>query len=103
MSEVIGCYVDWKPVGGDFEDLKWVETSAAVQELGISQYRIYDAGPNTSQIWRYQLFFTSTKGWGFEFEDASHDKYPCSTVINGEHNIQYNSDQPDILVVRASP
>jgi len=101
LSKVIVSDVDWKPVGGRFDDVPWIEADLAITAMGISQYKLFDAGPNTNHIWRYQLYFINTEGSGFYFTDESDDEYSCSTMIDGEHNIQYNSDKPTIVSVRA--
>jgi len=91
--------VIWLPVQGAYDDLPWIETTLDIQDqLGISRYKLTDAG-DSAGIYRYQLNFTNTKGWGFAFMDGAEETYTCSTIVNGDHNVQYNSDRPHIMYV----
>ena len=89
------------PISDDTVDVHWVypsvhnPTSSAVRDLGISRAELSTGIAPYS----YKLDFWNTKGWGFYFRDASGDTYHCSTIRNGHHFIQYNSDHPTIVAV----
>ncbi len=71
-------------------------TIQAVQNIGISNV---DMG-YYSIIWKYNLHFENTSGWGFQFKDATGDIYRCSTFRNAWHYILYNSKDPTIIRVK---
>ncbi|MGY4493833.1 hypothetical protein [Pseudomonas sp. TE3610] len=73
-----------------------VTPSKQVQNLGIAEgYVSYDRGT----IYNYRINFKNTKGWSFDFEDATKMKYSCSTIYNGWHYIDFNSDDATIVGV----
>lgn len=80
------------PVG----DRSWKPTFNIDQ---IDQFRLYRHEDAKDKAWEYRLEFTNTGGWGFTFHDEGGDSYFCSTIINGHHFIQYNSDKPEIMFI----
>ncbi len=68
-----------------------------VIDLGISSSDLYDY---TGEVWSYILHFENTKGWGFQFKDATGDIYKVSTILNGWHYLLYNSSKPEIVGVK---
>lgn len=97
------CLVHWVPVKGHWLSVPWTQTSPEIQNLGISQYKLYYHGKGASDdYFRYRLWFTNTKGWGFAFTDDSNDTYTCKTVWNRDHCIDYDSDNPTIKLVTTS-
>lgn len=73
-----------------------VTPSVQVQNLGIAEgYVSYDRGV----VYNYRISFKNTKGWGFDFKDLTNDVYFCSTIRNGWHYIDYNSDDATIVGV----
>jgi len=95
--------VHWVPTPcarGDADEVVWNTTSQALQNLGISQYKVVDYGANKDgAIYRYQLFFTNTRGSGWGFTDEADEQYICSTALDRTHFLQYNSDKPTIKSV----
>lgn len=89
------------PAAHDTVGVNWLNpssqypTSQAIQNLGIDRAEI---GPGIAP-YSYKLDFWNTKGWGFSFKDASGDIYQCSTIRNGHHFVQYNSNNPTIVSV----
>jgi hypothetical protein len=67
-----------------------------VFDLGIADVSVgyYEA------VWKYRLGFRNTKGWGFQFKDATGDVYRILTTINGWHYLLYNSSDPTIVGVK---
>lgn len=84
-----------------FKALNWVPggssyTSPQAEEIGITQgYVSHDRGP----IYKYRINFNNNKGWHFKFKDESGDVYGCTTIRNGWHYIDYNSDHPIVIGV----
>lgn len=88
---------DWVGVHWPLGDDTWTDASQAAKDIGISQWRLYFNGhPN---VFSYTLDFKNTKGWSFDFKDACNVVYTCSTVLNGEHYIKFNSDCKPIAIV----
>ncbi len=89
------------PVADSTVGVNWVypsshyPTSQAVQGIGIDRAEV---GTGVAP-YSYKIDFWNTKGWGFYFKDASGDIYHCSTIRNGHHFVQYNSDKPTIVEV----
>ncbi len=86
-----------------YQALNWVPgqqpgyTSPGAERIGIQQgYVSHDRGP----IYAYRINFYNTKGWHFDFSDESGDVYRITTIRNGWHYIDYNSEQPIIIGVR---
>lgn len=52
-----------------------------------------------NDLYDYQLTFYVDGGWERNFKDDDNDEYSCTTVTNGAHSIQYNSDKPTIVKV----
>lgn len=89
-------------VNGAFLPVEWVpgaprtSPSGEVQKLGIKEgYVSQDRGP----VYEYRINFENSKGWGFDFKDQSNDVYSCTTIRNGWHYIDYNSDKATIIGV----
>ena len=85
-----------------YQDLRWVPgdqpgyTSPGAEGIGIVQgYVSHDRGP----IYAYRINFYNSKGWHFKFIDESGDVYGITTIRNGWHYIDYNSDKPIIIGV----
>ena len=85
-----------------YEDLRWVPgqqpgyTSPGAEGIGITQgYVSHDRGP----IYAYRINFYNSKGWHFTFKDESGDTYGITTIRNGWHYIDYNSDKPIMIGV----
>lgn len=71
-------------------------TSPGAESIGIANgYVSNDRGP----IYAYRINFYNSKGWHFKFIDESGDVYNITTIRNGWHYIDYNSDKPIILGV----
>jgi hypothetical protein len=67
-----------------------------VLDIGISNASVFEY----DLVWKYELAFSNTKGWGFKFKDATNDVYGVSTIINGWHYLLYNSSDPTIIGVQ---
>ena len=86
----------------DFKKLQWVPgehgiTSREAEEIGIvTGYVSNDRGV----IYSYRINFFNRKGWSFKFLDESGDVYEITTIRNGWHYIDYNSDKPTIIGVK---
>lgn len=84
-----------------YESLNWEPgksgyTSPGAENLGIANgYVSHDRGP----VYAYRINFYNSKGWHFKFIDESGDVYNITTVRNGWHYIDYNSDKPIIVGV----
>ena len=71
-------------------------TSPGAAGIGIEQgYVSHDRGP----IYAYRINFYNSKGWHFTFKDESGDTYGITTIRNGWHYIDYNSDKPIMIGV----
>lgn len=85
-----------------YEALLWVPgqhgyISPGAEKLGIMNgYVSHDRGP----VYSYRINFYNSRGWGFTFIDETNDTYYCSTVRNGWHYIDYNSDKGTIVGVK---
>jgi len=90
-------YLPWEPVISDGPS-PWIDTSPDIQELGISRYKLVRE-QDDKKAWEWVLWFTNTKGWGFVFTDATGDTYTCSTPVNGNHSVGYDSKKPTIVRV----
>jgi hypothetical protein len=62
-----------------------------IADLAVDRYAI---------VWKYKINFRNTKGWGFQFKDATGDVYRISTIWNGWHYLLYNSSDPTIVGVK---
>lgn len=101
--------LDGNEVRTAVSDDSWIDVN---WPLGFSQsglslgQEVVDLGIDFAQvqtysiIWKYELFFTNTQGWGFQFKDATNDIYSVSTILNGTHYLLYNSDIPTIIGVK---
>lgn len=85
-----------------YKELRWVPgqqpgyVSPAAEKIGITQgYVSHDRGP----IYAYRINFYNSKGWHFTFIDESGDTYGITTIRNGWHYIDYNSDKPIVIGV----
>lgn len=52
--------------------------------------------------YKYILHFINTEHYDYKFTDESNDVYEVDTWSNGNHYVQYNSDQPTIIYVSGS-
>jgi hypothetical protein len=90
--------------GDSWIDVKWPDGFSssssplpqAVIDIGISDASVWEY----NLVWKYEVGFTNTKGWGFQFKDATNDVYKVSTVVNGWHYLLYNSSDPTIIGVQ---
>ncbi|PWY63040.1 hypothetical protein BO83DRAFT_324813 [Aspergillus eucalypticola CBS 122712] len=95
-----GTYNAGWPVG----DATWKQTDSDFEkETGISQYRLFEAD---GLIYKYQLDVIvsevqGTFGCTYYFIDAT-DQYSLTVFLTGEHTVSYNSDDPYILMVKAT-
>jgi hypothetical protein len=79
----------WEPGGAGY-------TSPGAENIGIiNGYVSHDRG----MIYSYRINFYNSKGWNFRFIDESGDVYSITTIRNGWHYIDYNSDRPIICGV----
>jgi hypothetical protein len=84
-----------------FQVLNWVPgqegyTSPGAEGIGIVKgYVSHDRGV----IYSYRINFYNSKGWHFSFVDESGDVYKITTIRNGWHYIDYNSDKPIVVGV----
>lgn len=85
-----------------FLSVNWVPGAAQttpsgeVRKLGIEAgYVSLDRGP----IYEYRINFQNTRGWSFDFKDEAGSVYSCTTVRNGWHYVDYNSDKATIVGV----
>ncbi|WP_199259724.1 hypothetical protein [Paracoccus binzhouensis] len=79
----------WEPGGLGY-------TSPGAENIGIvNGYVSHDRGA----IYSYRINFYNSKGWHFKFIDESGDVYAITTIRNGWHYIDYNSDKPIICGV----
>ncbi|CAE6515396.1 unnamed protein product [Rhizoctonia solani] len=82
--------VNW-PVG---KEGVWVETTTEVkQTAGIKQYMLY----HTFGKENYRLRFTNTAHYNYYFQDATADTYNVDCYLNGNHYVDYQSENPTIL------
>lgn len=79
----------WQPGGAGY-------ISPGAENIGIvNGYVSHDRGV----IYAYRINFYNSKGWHFKFIDESGDVYSITTIRNGWHYIDYNSDKPTICGV----
>ena len=55
---------------------------------------------DTGVIYENQVNFSNNARWSFLFQDKTKDTYSCSTPRNGNHYIDYNSEDPTMIGVR---
>lgn len=90
--------------GDSWVDVNWPDGFSSslhplppeVIDIGISEAQVWEYGG----VWKYELGFTNTRGWGFKFRDATNDVYRVSTILNGWHYLLYNSSDPTITGVQ---
>ncbi|WOE77024.1 hypothetical protein RZO07_16930 [Pseudomonas protegens] len=99
-KEVLESFNANKKLAESFLKVEWVpgapqtSPSREVRERGIEAgYVSHDRG----SIYEYRINFQNSKGWGFDFKDETDDVYSCSTIRNGWHYIDYNSDKATIV------
>lgn len=93
--------VNWPVTDSD----DWVTTSPEVQQIAaITRYKL-NPNPqpdpeNPPVIWyEYTLSFTNTEHYDYYFTDKTNDHYENNTYRNGDHFIQYSSDDPTIVSI----
>lgn len=88
-----GIDVNW-PVG----DTTWKYLSQAdAATTGITRYRLY---PSTSDDYAYELDFTNTEHYDYQFWDQTGDYYGVNTFRDGDHYVRYDSNLPKIVYIR---
>ena len=92
-KQPFGIVVDW-PVG----DTTWKYLSDAVAATtGITRYRLY---PSTGDSNLYELDFTNTEHYNYQFWDLTGDYYGVNTFLNSDHYVKYSSKLPRIVYIR---
>ncbi|KAJ7816016.1 hypothetical protein B0H13DRAFT_2460905 [Mycena leptocephala] len=79
-------------------DGSWKEVTNVPQ---LTKYDLFEQ--SQPRIYKYALdvYLTNT-GWGttYTFEDQEGDEYPLTAFTNGKHNVDYDSDAPNIKRVK---
>lgn len=82
--------IDWTPNGES-------KTSRDAINIGIVGGYV---DKNTGVIYECQVNFSNSHRWSFIFKDKTNDTYSCSTPRNGNHYIDYNSEDPKMIGVK---
>jgi len=88
--------------GTKYVELEWIpngesKTSRAAINIGIVGGYV---NQDTGVIYECQVNFSNSARWSFLFQDNTKDTYSCSTPRNGNHYIDYNSDDPKMIGVK---
>lgn len=75
---------DWQYTDDDFRG-----------RTGISRWKITVGG----FIYHYQLFFDTDQTYNYTFTDKTGQGYGNNVFVAGVHSINYNSNQPTIVLV----
>ena len=101
-QETLAAELESGQAAAGYQDIRWVPgeqpgyTSPGAAGIGIEQgYVSHDRGP----IYAYRINFYNSTGWHFTFKDESGDTYGITTIRNGWHYIDYNSDKPIMIGV----
>lgn len=87
--------VDWPVAGND----NWiVQDNAFIAKTGISRYTLYE-NP-WYKFYKYRLKFTCQEHYDYYFTDETGDIYECNAYVNGDHNVQFDSDKPKIMHIK---
>lgn len=87
--------VDWPVSDKD----KWkVQKSSFLNKTAISRYKL----ENRTFIYSYQLNITCQEHYDYYFTDASGDIYNIDAFANGNHYVNYNSDEPTIKHIKGT-
>lgn len=90
--------VSWEPVKNS---TKWiVQTNNFTIDTGITRYNLDNRTSIIDNIlFRYRLRITNLRNYNYFFTDESGDVYNINTFIVGDHQVQYNSDDPTIKLI----
>jgi hypothetical protein len=84
--------VDWK-VGTSGNPSQDVQDATGIRWYSLQKistlFRLYD----------YELDITTSKAYNYLFRDESQDEYSLNCYVTGNHYVQYNSDQPNIVKI----
>ena len=86
-------------------DVKWpvtgevkVTTTEVYDVAGIEKYELSENG--WWNWYKYSLWIKNNVNYTYGFKDESPDTYYLTTIVHGEHYVQYNSDKPTIIHIK---
>jgi hypothetical protein len=67
-----------------------------VTTAAITRYKLHE-DTDTLKIFQWELQFTNTENYDYYFYDRTGDRYNVNTFRSGDHIIEFNSENPNIV------